>query len=120
MGFRTGSFATVWETRERNGRVEARMSINRKDQSGNYVNDWGDWVTLFGSAKDLLGAPAKTRIKLGDIDVSNRYDKEKKTTYVNYKVFSYENANAVGNNAGGYTAPARPVVADDDPDAMPF
>lgn len=120
MGFKNGAYATVWETRDRNGRAEARMSINRKDQNGNYVTDWSDWVTLIGAAKDLVGAAAKTRIRLGDVDVSNRYDKEKKVMYVNYKMFTYENPNANGNNSGGYNAPARPAAVIDDPDAMPF
>lgn len=119
MGFRTGAYATVWETRERNGRAEARLSITRKQQDGTYVQDWSDWVSLFSSAKDLLGAPARARIKLGDVDVSNRYDKEKKVTYTNYKLFSYEDPNANGNT-GNYIAPNRPDAVAEDPDAMPF
>ena len=30
------------------------------------------------------------RIKLGDVDVTTKYDKEKKVTYTNFKMFSFE------------------------------
>lgn len=30
------------------------------------------------------------RIKLGDVDVSTKYDKDKKVTYTNFKMFSFE------------------------------
>lgn len=40
------------------------------------------------------------RIKLGDVDVTTRYDAEKKETYTNYKVFSFEDPDADNEQPG--------------------
>lgn len=113
MGFRKDSFATVWETQSISPTLtKARVSINRKDkQTDSYVQDFGGYITFVGTACAAKAARLKERdrIKLGDVDVSNRYDKQKNTTYTDFKVFNFELAD--GNSGRG-----RAQVDDGEPD----
>lgn len=99
MGFRNGAYATVWETKPGNGNwTDVRLSISRKNRDGEYETDFSGFVRFIGDAH--TGAAhlgEKSRIKIGECDVTNRYDKEKKVTYTNFAVFSFEDAD--GNNA---------------------
>lgn len=99
MGFRSGSYATVWEVRPDNQvRTSARISISRKDkETGQYVNDFSGWVEFIGTgaANKALSLKPRDRIRLGDVDVSNRYVKEKNTTYTNCKIFSFDSPASV-------------------------
>lgn len=99
MGFRNGAYATVWETKLGNGNwTDVRLSISRKNKDGEYETDFSGFVRFIGDAHAgaaYLGE--KSRIKIGECDVTNRYDKEKKVTYTNFAVFSFEDAD--GNNA---------------------
>ncbi len=94
MGFRTGAYAKVWEvTPLSDTKTKLRISISRKNkQTNTYEQDFSGYVVCFGTA--VANAAMKlgegARIKLGDCDVSTRYDAEKKITYTNYKLFSFE------------------------------
>lgn len=115
MGLKANAFATVWETRERNGRIEARMSTSYRNRETNaYITDWSEWMTLYGEAKRLTELPARSRIKIGDFDVTNKYDKDKQKMYTNYRLFSFETVTS--KTAPQTAAPAGGVhndVADD-------
>ena len=122
MGFRTGAFATVWTVeRVSDTFTKGRISISRKDRNtGEYVQDFGGFVSFLGTAcaQKALRLKEKDRIKLGDVDVSNRYDREKGVTYTNFNIFSYEMADEAGN-----TQPqAQPAVDEGEPedDRLPF
>ena len=108
MGFRKGSYATVWEVRTLTPTLtKARISIDRKNrETGEYVQDFSGFVVFIGTANASKAArlKEKDRIRLGDVDVTNRYDKEKKVEYTDYKIFDFEDAN---KNDGGGTAPAQ-------------
>lgn len=94
MGFRTGSFAKVWEvTPMSDTSTKVRMSISRKNkQTGEYEQDFSGFVVAVGTAAASKAAKLKEgdRIKLGDVDVSTSYNKEKGVTYTNFKMFSFE------------------------------
>ena len=96
MGFRKDTFATVWEVEPISDLVtKGRISISRKNkQTGVYEQDFGGYVKFIGSAaaKKAAQLKEKDRIKIGDVDVSNTYDREKKVTYTDFKVFSFEMA----------------------------
>ena len=113
MGFRTGSFATIWEvTPVSNTMTKARISISRKNKmTDQYEQDFGGFIVFCGTAlaQKALSLKPKDRIKLGDVDVSNRYDKEKNTTYTDFKVFSYEMADGTGSGGGSSRAPSAAV-----------
>ena len=94
MGFRTGAFAKVWEVSSSNDTsTKLRISISRKNKKTNeYEQDFSGYVYFVGTAnaKKASLLHEGSRIKIGDCDVTNRYDAEKKVTYTNFKVFSFE------------------------------
>lgn len=94
MGFHTGAFAKVWEVNPMSDTsTKIRISISRKNkQSGEYEQDFSGYVLAIGTAAAKKAACLKEgdRIKLGDVDVSTKYDKEKNITYTNFRLFSLE------------------------------
>ena len=106
MGFRSGGYATVWEVTPRSDTMTSvRLSTSRKDKTtGEYETDFSGFVAFVGTAaaKKAAKLKEKDRIKLGDVDVTTKYDKVKKITYTNYTAFSFEDANPPDNqrNAG--------------------
>lgn len=101
MGFRKDAYATVWSVEAVSDTMtKGRISISRKDrQTGQYETDFSGFVSFIGTAaaKKALGLKERDRIKLGDVDVSNRYDKERNTTFNNFKIFSFEAGDASQN-----------------------
>lgn len=96
MAFRNGAYATVWEVKKGNGNfTDARISTSKKNkQTEQYETDFSGFVRLIGNAHQKAASlNEKDRIKLGDCEVTNHYDKEKKITYTNFAVFDFENAN---------------------------
>lgn len=94
MGFRNGSFAKVWEIKPISDRkTDLRISISYKDkQTGEYIDDFSGFVSCCGSIPASKAARLKIgdRIKLGDVDVSRVYNKEKQTSFETFKVFSFD------------------------------
>ena len=115
MGFRTGAWAKVWEvTPMSDTSTKVRISVNRKNkQSGEYEQDFSGFVLAIGTAAAHKAAGLKEgdRIKLGDVDVSTKYDKDKKITYTNFKMFSFE---AEGESSGSSSS-SRSAPPPDDP-----
>lgn len=105
MGFRQNSYAKVWEiTPQTDTRTKLRISISRKDKAtGEYFDDFNGFVECVGTAtaKRAASLTAGDRIMLGDVDVTNKYDKEKKLTYTNFVVFNFKTA----EEAAGQPAP---------------
>ena len=94
MGFRNGSFAKVWEIKPvSDKKTDLRISISYKDkQTGEYIDDFSGFVSCCGSVPASKAARLKVgdRIKLGDVDVSRVYNKEKQTNFETFKVFSFD------------------------------
>ena len=128
MGFRKDSFAMVWSVDAVSDTLtKARVSISRKNkQTGEYETDFSGFVSFVGtaSAKKAASLRERDRIKLGDVDVTNRYDKEKNVTYTNFKVFSFEPADADQRNRVNDSADPQPEVdngeIDDSDSRLPF
>lgn len=104
MGFRSGAYAAVFSVKKGNGKYyDVNLTTSKKDKSsGNYNTDFRGFARFIGNAADTIakysgknGSPV-CRIKLGDVEVTNSYNKEKDITYTNYAVFSCEIAD--GNN----------------------
>lgn len=124
MGFRTGAYAKVWSIDAKSDtNTSLRISISKKNkQTGEYENDFAGFVNCYGTAVATQAARLKEgdRIKLGDVDVGNKYDKEKNKEYVYYKVFSFEMADGSGNASTATAhAPAVDSVEIDD-SGLPF
>lgn len=94
MGFRQGSYCTVWTVESKTDSItKARISISKKNKNtGEYVTDFNGFVSFIGSitAQKALKLKEGSRIKLGDVEVTNKYDKEKQITYTNFNVFSFD------------------------------
>lgn len=127
MAFRQGSFASVWQIEQSKGKsTRVRLSTSRKNkQTDQYEQDFSGYCVFIGEAHARAAMlKERDRIKLGEIEVTNRYDKETGRTYVDYKVFSFDMAEAVGSKNSGYSAAAsnrveeNPVESDDD--KLPF
>lgn len=124
MGFRNGSYATVWSVEPVSDvQTRARISVNRKDkQTGEYVTDFSGFVSFFGTATAKRAAALKERdrIKLGEVDVRTRYDKVKDITYYNFNVYSFD-AQSGGSNSYTQQSSPQPVVDDGEvEDRLPF
>ena len=107
MGFRTGAYCTIWEvTPKRDTITNARISISRKNkQTDEYEQDFGGYVSFMGtaSAQKAAGLKRGDRIKLGDVDVTRRYDSVSKVEYTNFNIYSFEIENEGGMGTQGFT-----------------
>ena len=108
MGFRSGSFAKVWSIEPVKSTVtKGRISISRKNrESGQYEQDFGGFVSFIGTAAASKAATLKEgdRIKLGDVDVTNVYNKDKGVTYTNYNIYTFDiedNSSSMQENQSG-------------------
>lgn len=129
MGFRPGAYASLWTVEPKSDRMTSgRISITRKNKNtGEYETSFSGFVGFAGTACASQAAKLKptdthpVRIKLGDVDVSNTYDKEKRVTYWNPLVFSFELADEAGsqNSMDDMLAVAEAGV-DGDTDGMPW
>lgn len=103
MGFRTGAFAKVWEVKPMSDTsTKVRMSVSRKNKkTDQYEQEFSGFVMAIGTAAASKALKLKEgdRIKLGDVDVTTKYDAEKKITYTNFKMFSFEDANGGGGSS---------------------
>lgn len=126
MGFKVGSYCKIWGVESTKPNItKVRLSTSRKNkQTGQYETDFSGYCSFVGNcAVAALKLREGDRIKLGDVDVSNRYDKEAKREYTYYTVFSFEMAD--NNFSGGGSASAAPAAVEENPvagdnDSLPF
>lgn len=130
MGFRKGAYARVWEVKEsENGRYsDARITISKKNDSGGYDQQFSGFVRLVGDAhelgKQISESKTGTPIQIGDCDVTNRYIAEKKITYYNFAIFSFEFTDSKSKKQSDVKS-AKPTKndepdPDEDIDDLPF
>ena len=93
MGFRTGSYAKVWRFEDKGNYAVVELSTSKKNkQTDQYETDFqSKFVRFIGQAHtDIIGMADGVKIKLGDVEVTNSYNKETKVAYTNFLVFSFE------------------------------
>lgn len=126
MGFRVNSYATVWSVESTRPNVtKVRLSTSRRNkQTGEYEQDFSGFCNFVGNcAVDALQLREKDRIKLGDVDVTSRYDREAHREYINYTVFSFERAESGGATRQENVHVQEPVEenpVDSDSNELPF
>ena len=130
MGFRKDSYATIWSVEPVSDTfVKSRISISRKNKETNtYETDFSGFVSFVGTAaaKQAASLKVKDRIKLGDVDVTTKYDKEKNVTYTTFKIFNFTTqgraSDGANNTASAATGdPIGPAVDDGEvEDDLPF
>ena len=100
MGFRTDAYAKIWAVENKGNYSVVELSTSKKNKTTNeYETDFSSKFTRFiGTAHtQVQGLTKGTSVKLGNIEVTNSYNKETKTAYTNFLVFSFEIPD--GNNA---------------------
>ena len=122
MGFNKGSYAKVWDVEPKSDTLtRLRISTSKKNkQTDQYEQDFSDYVACVGTACASKAARLSKgdKIRIGDSDVTNRYDKDKKMTYYNFKMFNFEVES--GSSANNNTEP-QPEVDDGEVDSrLPF
>lgn len=125
MGFRQGSFATIWQVDPVKDTItKAKITTSRKNKNtGEYETDFSGFVTFLGTAAASKAAKLKEkdRIKLGDVDVTRKWDKEKQKEYINFNVFSFEMADAKTTSSPQADTNTEPVDSGEiETDDLPF
>lgn len=123
MGFRTGAFCKVWRVEPvSDTKTRLRVSINRKNRNGEYEQDFSGFITAVGSAAASHAAKLKEgdRIKLGDVDVTTFYSKEKEREYTTFKVFSFEDMDVSGKSSSKKPAVDEGDAEPDEDSGLPF
>lgn len=102
MGVRTGSYGTIWEVKDKGNYTDVRLSTSHKNkQTDTYEQDFGGYVRFIGEAhRKASSLQERDRIKFGDIEITNNYNKEKNITYTNVACFSFEMADESGKSGG--------------------
>ena len=93
MGFRTDSYAKVWEVKTKAEKyTDAKISISKKNkQTNEYETDFSAIVRFIGEAhKKAAELTQGSKIKILNCETTNKYDKEKQTTYWRCIVFDFE------------------------------
>ena len=109
MGFGTGKFAHIWKLENKGNYHVAQMSTSKKNKETNqYETDWqNNFVRLVGTAHTQADKLDITKnVKIGACEVTNKYDKEKNTTYTNYVIFGFEDEDS-SNQSNPNTKPAK-------------
>ena len=90
--FNTGAYATVWTIEDKGTYTKVILSTSRKNkETDKYETDFNDYVSLVGQAHQLAkNLKPRDRIRLGNVNCSNWYNKEKDRKYYNFVAFSYE------------------------------
>lgn len=117
MGFRNGAYASVFGVKKGTGNFyDVNLATSHKDKNtGEYTTDFRGFVRFIGDAGKVVaryaGQSSKSpicRIKLGSVDTTNTYNKEKNVTYTNHVVFSCEVAD--GSSHGGSSNNQRDIA----------
>ena len=100
MGFANGRYATAWTDRNTSKVLnifekyaEVQLTTSKKKQDGTYDTDFSGRCRFVGKSFEKIrriDLREKDRLKLLEVETTNRYDKEKKTTYNTYIVWDFE------------------------------
>lgn len=125
MGFRQGAYCSIWSVEPGKGNfTKVRLSVSRKNKDGQYEQDFTGFCTFISQAHAKAARlKERDRIKLGEVDVSNSYDKERKKEYTNFKVFDFEMADTAGGSAkpnGTGQSAFNPTEGENDEEESPF
>lgn len=126
MGFRKDAWATCWGVEVKSDTLtQVRLSTSRKDkQTEEYVQDFSGFVAFIGTANAKKAAllKEKDRIKLGDIEVTTKYDGDKKITYTNFKCYNFTTQEGNTDTAAAQPSEPQPTVDEGviDDDRLPF
>lgn len=124
MGFRKDAWATCWGVEVKSDTfTQVRLSTSHKDkQTEEYVQDFSGFIAFVGTAnaKKAASLKEKDRIKLGDVEVTTKYDSDKNIVYTNFKCYNFTKQDE-GENIDSTTAEPQPAVDEGvNEDRLPF
>ena len=103
MGFRKGAYAKIWSVEDKGNVTKVNLSTSKKDKTGEYVTDFSGFVNLVGTAHQNAGSLSSGgRIKIGDCDVTTSFNKDTKTGYTNYAIFTFESADSTESQSAAH------------------
>lgn len=101
-----------------------QLSTSKKSKDGlKYDTDFTGFCNLVGHAHNKAADLKEgDKIKIGDFEVTNSFNKEKKITYTNIAIFEYEVPGATTTPTPQTPPPNNKKYQDEDsdPDSMPF
>lgn len=121
MGFHNGAYATVWSIEDKGNYTKVNLSVSQKNKNtGDYETKFSEFVNFVGAAHaNAKNLKPRDRIRIGDMDATNTYNKEANKKYYNFAVFSFdsmENApNQTKSSDSSNAGATQSTVADDDP-----
>ena len=88
-GFSVGSKCKVFEIEKKNDTwCKCKISIRHKEDDGTYETDFNRVVDFFGkAASQIMEEGEGAFVRLAEISVTRKYDKEKQKEYFNFSVF---------------------------------
>lgn len=101
MAFKNGCYATLWNMeKDKEGVInmydkyaEINITTGRKNKDGKYTTDFSGRVRCLGSAYETISQlelKEKDRVRLLEVECTNKHDKEKGKTYTNFTCWSLE------------------------------
>lgn len=93
MGFRNDCYAKVWEVKQRAEKyTDAKISVSKKNkQTEQYETEFSGVVRFIGDAhKKAFDLIENSKIKVLNCDTTNKYSKEKGTTYWRCIVYDFD------------------------------
>lgn len=122
MSFRSGAYLKIWEITPGERSTRIRCSSSRKNkQTNEYEQDFTGFVNLIGGAHQAASnLKAGDNIRIGDCEVTSRYDKEKKKEYINFAVFSLYDNDSNKSETPVEKPASTPAAQDDSEDSLPF
>lgn len=119
-GFHTGTWAKIWSIEPGERSTKVRISTSKKNkQTDKYEQDFSGFVMLAGTAhKEAANLKVGDTFKIGDCDVTNRYDKERKKEYINFTIYSFAGDGEQSQKAA--SAPAAASAVSNSDEELPF
>lgn len=119
MGFRTGYQATIWSVEDKGKYSTVKLSTSKKDKDGKYQTDFNGFVRFIGEAhRKAPVLKERDHIKIGEVDVSTSYNKEKRLSTTNYAMFSFEMVD--GSKPAAAKPTAEPFGEDASEEMLPW
>lgn len=122
MGLKVGCIATVWQVEPKEKYTRIKLSTSKKNKDTNaYETDFSGFANFVGQAHtEAAKLKERDRVKLEEFEVTNKYDKEKKTTYTYYSVFKISDPNAGTAQPAQQASKAPDEPVQGDADSLPF
>ena len=124
MGFRKDGILKVWsaEPSKTGKTTKVKASSSRKNKmTGEYEQDFSAYCIFIGQAhQKAVDLKEGDLIRVGENEVCNHYDKEKKTTFVDYKVYDFEKFGDGRPRAVRGTSEGAQIESGPDEDSCPF